>query len=380
MNHNLKQTTSQVHKSKNKFLMKSKDKLNININTDDHISNDYLYVWDELNCRPNKSSFHGYFLPDTFYEYINSMDFVEINSFIDMIPSEEQALINQKYFGVIDSDIYLTFTHLDKEHENTTIGEVSFFYTSKRSEKIQEILEKLNSITLLQDEMIEIEGTKQNLFIINLTQNGFELESLDLNRNHEDIEFYYENETLKKIKKSIKSINSETKGISIILGERGCGKTNLLSYFSTKSDKKFLFLPSNAIESTLGNPEFRRFLKGHKNSVLVIDDAELHFSQMYSKSTFFTNNLLQLVEGLYSDSLSLNVILSLNCLLLEIDKTITESNQISNIIEVGKLSVEKIEELCEFLDKKNKIKVPTKLVEVLKNTKSQINKTEFGFN
>ena len=360
--------------------MKSKEKINININTDDHASNDYLFAWSEFNCRPNKSSFHGYFLVEKFYEYINSLDFIEINSFIDFIPSEEQPLINQRYFGLIDTDIYLTFTHLDKEHENTTIGEVSFFYTTQKSEKILEILEKLSSITLLQDEIDETEDNKQNLFLINFSQTGFELEELELDKTHEDIEFFYESETLKKAKKAIKTINSEKKGITILVGERGCGKTNLLSYLSKKSEKKFLFLPCNSLENTLSNPEFRKFIKINKNSVLVIDDAELYFSQMYSKSTFFTNNLLQLVEGLHSDSLSLNIILSLNCNLQEVDKTLIESNQISNIIEIGKLGIEKIEELCEYLDKKNKTKYPSKLIDVLKNTKSQTNKNEFGFN
>jgi hypothetical protein len=68
----------------------------------------------------------------------------------------------------------------------------------------------------------------------------------------------------------------------------------------------------------------------------------------------------------------------LNCEVTEIDKTILESNNIIDIIEVHKLSELKVEELTDYLGKKNKIKSSSNLREVLKG-KTENNKSELGF-
>ena len=354
-----------------------KNSLNINIVNDDYAQNDYLYTWSDLNIRPSKTTILGYFKPDPFLKYLESFDVSQISEFTDVIPNEEVSITNQKNFICLDNDIYLTYTHLDKEHEESIISDVTIFYSLTVKDKIEKFVDSLTKITLFSEETTEQEVSK-NLSILNFGQNGFELEYFENNKEFEDIEYYYENEVLKSIKKVIKSLKKEKKGLTILCGERGCGKTNLLSYVSSKTDKNFIFIPCNTLESSLVNPDFRKFLKVNKNSVLIIDDAELYFSQMFSKSNLSSLNLLQLIEGIHSDTLNVNIILSLNCDKSEVDKTILESNEIIDIIEVGKLSVSKIEELYQFLDKKCKIKSPTKLVDVIKN-KCKLSVNELGF-
>lgn len=359
--------------------MKNNNKFNININKDDHNLNDYLHSWTELGDRPNKTTLHGYFDTEKFLKILENKNYVNVNSFCDIAPSDEVSIVNQKNFIVIDGKFFLTFTHFDKNHEESLIGEVSFFFTNNSEPSVEKIIEEILECVVFSENNEEDEVIKNNFFVLNLSQNGFELESLDIKKDFDDIEFYYESDVLKKVKKVIKSVKKEKKGLTIISGDRGCGKTSLINYITTKIDKKFIFIPCNLIENTINNPDFRRFLRQNVNSVLILDDVELYFSQMYSKSTFFTSNLLQLVDGLVSDTLNLNIILGLNCSLSEIDKTLIYSNNLIDNIEIGKLSINKIDDLLEHLGKKSKIKNQLKLIEVLKDQTSKSENNELGF-
>lgn len=355
------------------------NKINLNINKDDHNLNDYLFIWSETGVRPSKTLIHGYFNKDKFSEFLEKSNITQITTFTDVIPTQDVSVINEKVFSSIEENIFLTYTFLDKNYEESIVAEVAIFYTTPNNQRVVEIVEQLKSFSIVEttEEENEVKPSKSN--ILSLSTNGFELDKVKVDRNFDDIEYYYENQVFKKIKKLSKKINNNDKGLSIMVGGRGCGKTTSISYIISKCTKTTIFIPCNLIDNTINNPDFRNFLKQNPNSILVIDDADLYFSQMYSKSTFFTNNLLQLIDGLYSDSLNLNIILSMNCELVEIDKTLLQSNNIIDIIEYSKLSSAKVEELCDFLGKKIKVKGEFKLVDVLKEQINNNIVTELGF-
>ena len=128
------------------------------------------------------------------------------------------------------------------------------------------------------------------------------------------------------------------------------------------------------------NPEFRSFIKRYKNSVIVIDDSEIYFSELYTKSNIFTNNLLQLVDGVQSDSFDLNIITILNVDNVSlVDHNLFECNNLIDIIEVDALDKSKASELAKTLGSKNKIKTPTKVVDVIKKRSRLIPISDIGF-
>ena len=66
------------------------------------------------------------------------------------------------------------------------------------------------------------------------------------------------------------------------------------------------------IDSTINNPEFKRFIRRYQNPILIIDDCEMMFSETYNRSNILVNNLLQLIDGFLSDSIQANVITIFN--------------------------------------------------------------------
>jgi hypothetical protein len=361
--------------------MKSSNKINLNINSDDENLNDFLYSWSEFGVRPSKISLHGIFDSGKFLNYLETLTFTQITNSTDFVTTDDVPIINQKVLINLNvngfTDTFLTYTHLDKIHEKSLISDVSIFYTGSSKEKVEKIVEDISELSIQSDEPTELVDTKVNL--LSLGQNGFELEKHFISKDFEDIEYYYEDTVIKKVKKILKSINKDKTGLTIFCGERGCGKTTLLSYISSKLDKNVIFIPCNLIETSINNFEFRIFLKQNPNSVIILDDVELYFSQLYAKSTFFTNNLLQLIDGFYSSELNLNIILSLNCDSSDIDKNLFESNCLIDLVEVGKLSLKKVNELCDYLDKKNKFDVDTKLIDIIRKPIVKSTDVELGF-
>jgi hypothetical protein len=113
----------------------------------------------------------------------------------------------------------------------------------------------------------------------------------------------------------------------------------------------------------------------------VLDDSELYFGELYSKSNIFTNNLLQLVDGFQSDGLDLNIITVLNVDNIDdVDHILFDCNNLIDIVEIGKLEKEKAQELNRFLGNKLKIKEDIKLVDVLKKRSFKTDTGEIGFN
>lgn len=355
----------------------AKSTINININRDDNNLNDYLYCWSELNERPNKISLYNHYDSGDFINYINEYKFTNSGLFTDVIPTGVDYIINDKQLVKLEDGIFISFTHYDKQSDENIIAEVSLIYKNEFVEKVNEILSCIDKFQI----DINHEDANQRINTLTIGQNGLEIESISLLKaDYDNIEFYYNDNVMKKSNKLIKSIKENSKGLSLIYGQRGCGKTTLVNYISSMIDKIVIYIPCNMIENSINNSDFRNFIKRYKNSLIVIDDSEIYFSESYSKSNIFTNNLLQLVDGFQSDDLDLNVVVILNTDdIEEIDHTLLECNNLIDLIEVDNLSVEKVDELCAHIGKKNKIKTSSRLVDVLKKRKSISKQSEIGF-
>jgi hypothetical protein len=352
-------------------------KINININKDDHNVNDYLYCWSEMGERPNKISLYNHYNSDEFRDLILNKSSKHRGLFTEIIPTGVDYIVNEKSLIKIDKSVYVSFTQFDKLTDENVIGDVSFIYLNDSVSKINEILSQLDKIVV----DITHEDANQRINTITIGQNGLELNPIDVMKaDYDNIENYFNDKTIKSADKLIKKIKKTSKGLSLIFGPRGTGKTTLMNYISSSIDKIIIFVPSSMIESTINNPDFRNFIKRYKNSVIVLDDSELYFSELYTKSNIFTNNLLQFVDGFQSDDLDLNIVAILNVDDIdEVDHILLDCNNLIDVIEVSDLEKEKAQELNTFLGSKSKIKGRTRLVDVLKKKNFKIDTEEIGF-
>jgi len=337
--------------------------LNLNISKDDQETNDFLYCWEKFSKRPSKIVVHNSYSGNSFLE-IFEPKIQDTNVLIEVSPGEESFLIHEKVFAKLTNDIYCSYLVIEKNTPNCIVSEVTFFFSDKKFiDEIQTIINDLNNCQL-----DFCEEDVNNLNTLTNTQSGVEIEPIDSLVDLECFDMFYSKSTMKKINKLIKEVKKSKKGLSILYGERGTGKTSVISYLASKLDRIVIFIPNNLIENTINNSEFRKFLKRFDRPIIVIDDCEMIFSELFTKSNIFSNNLMQLVDGFLSDTVEVNIVSIFNVdNENEIDHSLLECNNLISTIEFDRLSADESTDLSDYLGFKRNIKKKSKVIDIVKN-------------
>lgn len=346
--------------------------LNLNINRDDSNYNDFISCWKDFGNRPNRITLYNTYSSKEFNNIILPLA-IEKNVFTEIIPSDDDDdnnIINDKVFVRISDGICISYVVLDRSYENSKINEICFFYRDESdSKRIQELVKELNSCIIGYDSEEEIHF---RLNTVSISSNGLELEPIDVIEEYNDLNLNYNTKTKKSVEKIIKKIKKNDVGLSVFFGERGTGKTSLVHYLTKKLDSVFIYIPNNMIDHTINNPDFRRFLKKHNHPVIIIDDCEMLTNEPFGRSSQFVGNLLQLVDGLFSDSLKLQVITIFNVNKEdEVDDLLLESNNLIDVVEFHPLTPEESSELSNELGYKKKYTSKTRLLDVIRNNFSK---------
>lgn len=354
----------------------------LNINKEEKPQNDFIVCWEKFKQRPNKVTLYTSFSLDKFKEFLDKYSAKNFSINREEYFTQEQPLINQSHLKEINDSCYIAFTEFDIEFkEESIVGEVVIYYKTIGDPLVNAILVDLNKLSNNEETEDNKEEKKQQSFILNFYNGGYEMqEYTPLNCDEKNFELYYNDETLKSGKKWIKKLKNKNKGLTIIFGERGVGKSTFIQHKLKSIDKNNLFIPSTFFDNTINNPEFRNFLNKFRNNILILDDSEIFFSEIYSKSNIFTNNILQFVDGMDSEQLSLHIVLILNVEdINDIDHRLMEANNLCDVIEMKKLDVIKSKRLIKHLDINKKITEEYKLRDLINKPVYKENQKEIGF-
>lgn len=349
-------------------------KLNLNINKDDSTLNDFLFCWDKFDSRPNKITIHDNYSTNQFTESVENF-IISRNIFTEVIPSDDGDIVNEKILAQINEEVYLSYIVVDKNEETSMISDVIFFYRDpeKNLEKVNEILQEIEKSTLDFSE----EET-HNINTINLTNTGLEIEPVhNIKIDVESQELFYSEKTFKSISKMVKKIKKSDRGLCVMYGNRGTGKTASINYIADNLDRILIFIPNNLMDQTINNPEFRKLLKKYHKPIVVLDDCEMIFNEFFTKSNMIVNNLLQMVDGFLPDNVTFLTLFNVDDE-DEIDHSLLECNNLIDVVYFSSLSVEESEDLSNHLGFNKKYKQDTNLIDVVKKKKSD-SKNSIGF-
>jgi hypothetical protein len=337
------------------------DKIKLNINKDGSELNDFLISWNNFGKRPNKLSIHNTYSTEPFSQLLEDL-IVEKNVSTEIIATEEgNTLFNQEVYCKINDNIYLSYFIIDKTQPTSVVTDVTFFYKEQEDyDEIKEIVEQMN---LCLPSYTETEN--HNLFNIKLSNNTIDIEPLVFDDDFDNIELYYSELTFKELNKLIKKIRKNDKGLYLFNGEVGTGKTTSIKYIISEVDKMFFHIPGNLIEHTINNPDFRNFLKKYDNPVIILDDCESTLIDMFGKTNNSTFNILQLIDGLSSDSLKLSVICIFNEEIEE-NNSLLDCNNLISIVDFESLSSEEATELSKNIGSNKTYKNKTRLVDIIR--------------
>ena len=231
-------------------------------------------------------------------------------------------------------------------------------------------LEEVDNIVSQFREKQRRQPREMNLII--RTSGGYELKSLEIKRTKLDLDLFYENdfsETDGLIRKRLG--RKKDKGIVLLHGLPGTGKTTYLRHLIGRIKKKILFI-SPAVAAGLLNPDFVQLLIENPDSVLIIEDAENIIMDRKLDAGSAVSNLLNISDGLLADCLNVQLICTFNSPLAMIDSALLRKGRLIAKYEFGALSVVKSQKVSDHLGFKTTISFPMTIADIAgQNEKSQ---------
>jgi len=191
-----------------------------------------------------------------------------------------------------------------------------------------------------------------------------DLKDMEIKKTKLDIDLFYEDD-FKAVDETIKQrLNKKNdKGIVLLHGVPGTGKTTYLRYLIARIKKRVMFLPPNVAENLM-DPEFIDLLIDNPNTVVIIEDAENIIMDRRSNSSSSVSNLLNISDGLLADFLNVQLICTFNSPLTLIDSALLRKGRLIARYEFGKLSTAKAQKLSNHLKLNSTITKPMTVAEI----------------
>lgn len=223
---------------------------------------------------------------------------------------------------------------------------------------VQEVTELVNQFKEKQRRQpLEI-----NLIVQN--RSSLDLKAMEIKRTKLDLNLFYEDdfkEVDELIRKRLGQKND--KGIVLLHGLPGTGKTTYLRYLVGKIKKRVLFL-SPSVAGNLMNPDFIELLIDNPNTVLIIEDAENIIMDRKHNSSSSVSNLLNISDGLLADFLNVQLICTFNNSLTMVDNALMRKGRLIAKYEFGKLGMEKAKRLSTHFGFDKMIDKPMTIAEI----------------
>ncbi len=189
-----------------------------------------------------------------------------------------------------------------------------------------------------------------------------------------DLATMYNDDFLPVHQKIKESLSDGNKGLVLLHGLAGSGKTNYIKWLTAQiPNKNFIFVPNNLI-GALADPQFMSMLIDNKNSVLVLEDCENYIAERVGggNTSDVVSTILNIADGILSDVLECQFICTFNADLMDIDHALLRHGRLIAEYQFGALTVDKANAYLASVGKDITVDQPMTLANV-----SNIDETEY---
>lgn len=251
-------------------------------------------------------------------------------------------------------------------HFDANRGEVKILYRTTEFELVESIAAEIRKFK-------EKDKSSKIHLLIN-SSHGVTLEAVKLADSDIDITLNY-NDDFQPIDEIISKRLSEPneKGIILLHGEPGTGKTSYIRHLISQTKKTIIFVP-HTMAHALTSPDFISLLLDNRNSILVIEDAENIIVDRNRDGQSPVSAILNLSDGLLSDCLNLQIICTFNSDFTKIDSALTRKGRLIARYEFNKLLPSKANRLAEKLGVDICYQKPVSLTDIYNTDEIDFNK------
>lgn len=229
------------------------------------------------------------------------------------------------------------------EFGNTNDAQL-YYSDSVGNEELQQMLNIVKECYMdINQENREVSLLMQN------ADNRLDFVSMTMHTSLHNLEQHYNDDLLPVNEILLNRLNRENdKGLVMLYGKSGTGKTTYIRYLSSHISKQKLFVPAS-LAHKIGSPEFLTLLNDYKNSVLILEDADVILKKRSSDDDQIITNLLNLSDGMLSDFFHIQIICTFNKDLREFDPALLRRGRLIASYYFKELSLEKTQALCKSL-------------------------------
>ena len=330
----------------------------------------FIILFDEV---PSKSYDSTVFYDETIIEHFLKNGFkVDVKVYSNNRRQDQASMVLLVHQ---EKQVFVKISGTTSKKDN--LKQIEFLYDIKKGELSEQIdFEILKSF--------ERKRKKSNISLVKSEMGHLDLEEYDLHIQPMELELNYGPDFLKVHDVIVNKLNKEHgKGIILLHGDPGTGKTSYIKYLTSLIvDKDILFIPPSMAEM-LSEPSIIPFLMEHKNSILIIEDAERVIADREGNgSPAGVSNILNLTDGILGDCLSIQIVATFNMKREKIDSALLRKGRLIAEHKFENLSVDESNKLLKYLNKDHVVEKPTSLadlynidVEVFKAS----NKSKIGF-
>ena len=209
------------------------------------------------------------------------------------------------------------------------------------------------------------EDNQTHIYLIQSGLGGLHTERVEIKPPEIDLELHYNDDFLPVHQRLVGLLaQPKSKGLILLHGEPGTGKTTYIKYLSALVKKDMLILPPY-MTNYLTSPEIIPFLLDNRDSILVIEDAErILQSREAGGDTNSVSNILNLTDGLLADCMHIQVIATFNASKSLLDKALLRKGRLMVDYAFGKLTAPKANSLLECLGHEYRTKDPMTLADI----------------